>query len=180
MSTNSGWPPAQVIETPRLTLEPLRIEHAQEMVSLLDDRGLHEYIGGHPATLDELRDRYARQVVGRPADGTQGWLKWIARRRETGAAIGTVQATVQDDAGETVAAITWVVAASYQRQGFAVEAARGMVKWLGQHGVDVLVAYIHPEHAASIGVARRLGLEATDVISDGETRWTIPASCTSR
>ena len=46
-------------------LEPLRVEHADEMVAVLDDPQLHTYIGGGaPATLDELTATYARQVVG--------------------------------------------------------------------------------------------------------------------
>jgi hypothetical protein len=43
------------------------------------------------ATVDQLRERYARQIAGRSPDGAQGWLNWIARHRETGAAVGTVQ-----------------------------------------------------------------------------------------
>jgi len=31
---------------------------------------------------------------------------------------------------------------------------------------------VHPEHRASIRVAERLGLTATDIVVDGETRWT--------
>ena len=48
----------EVIETARLSLEPLRADHAAEMAPLLDDEALHRYIGGHPATQRELRDRY--------------------------------------------------------------------------------------------------------------------------
>ncbi len=47
-----------------------------------------------------------------------------------------------------------------------------MAGWLRRHGVDVLVAHVHPSHEASIGVARHLGMTATDVLVDGEVRWT--------
>jgi len=53
----------------------------------------------------------------------------------------------------------------------ATEAAAAMVHWLRARGVDRLVAHVHPEHAASVGVARNLGLHPTGVIDDGEARW---------
>jgi RimJ/RimL family protein N-acetyltransferase len=34
-----------------------------------------------------------------------------------------------------------------------------------------VVAHIHPDHAASIGVARRIGLERTGEMFDGEEAW---------
>ncbi|MGZ4602692.1 MAG: GNAT family N-acetyltransferase [Kineosporiaceae bacterium] len=40
---------------PRLDLEPLRVEHAEEMAPLLDDPELHRFIGGEPARLEQLR-----------------------------------------------------------------------------------------------------------------------------
>ncbi|MCM3660481.1 hypothetical protein M3148_05650 [Georgenia satyanarayanai] len=70
--------------TPRLDLEWLRVEHAEEMAPLLDDVLLHTYIGGTPATLSQLQAQYRRQVVGRSADGTERWLNWVLRRREDG------------------------------------------------------------------------------------------------
>lgn len=171
-----SWPAPAVIETARLTLEPLRVEHAEELAPLLDDERLHEFIGDHPAPLEELRERYRRQVRGHSADGTEGWFNWIARLRPTsgaavGPAVGTVQATLYDVDGAAAAEVAWVIATPYQRHGHATEAAAGMVGWLREHGTQVVVAHVHPEHAASIGVARRLGLAATDVVVDGETRW---------
>lgn len=35
----------------------------------------------------------------------------------------------------------------------------------------MLVADIHPDHAASINLARALGLAPTDQVIDGEIRW---------
>src|SRR4029453_3764196 len=50
---------AATIVTERLLLVPLRPEDADEMVDVLADPGLHQFIGGHPATLEELRARHA-------------------------------------------------------------------------------------------------------------------------
>jgi RimJ/RimL family protein N-acetyltransferase len=171
MTPPHDWPVAEVIETARLALEPLRVDHAAEMAPLLDDETLHTYIGGQPLTVAQLRDRYERQVAGRSADGEQGWLNWIVRRRDSGAAVGTVQATMWR-AARTTAEVAWVIASRHQRQGFAGEAALAMAGWLREHGAELLIAHVHPGHRASIRVAERLGLTAGEVRDDGEVRWT--------
>jgi RimJ/RimL family protein N-acetyltransferase len=166
------WPAAEVIETERLVLEPLRVEHAAEMAPVLDDVALHRYIGGRPASVGELGDRYRRQAVGRSPDGTEGWLNWVIRCRASGQPVGTVQATVSRDGRRRQAELAWVIGIPWQRLGYAVEAATGMADWLRGCGIPLLVAYVHPEHRASERVAERLGFTATDVVVEGETRWT--------
>jgi RimJ/RimL family protein N-acetyltransferase len=172
VTPDADWPAVEAVQTARLTLEPLRVDHAEEMAALLDDPGLHAFIGGRPARLSELRSRYERQVEGRSADGTEGWFNWVASERLTGAAVGTVQATLRDQDGRRVAELAWVVAGPHQRKGYATEAAVAVAGWLRSHGIDFLVAHVHPSHEASIGVARHLGMTATDVLVDGEVRWT--------
>jgi RimJ/RimL family protein N-acetyltransferase len=169
--TTPGWPATEPIETERLVLEPLRVDHADEMARVLADESLHEYVGGSPATREQLAARYTRQAVGRSADGAQGWFNWIARHRETGAAVGTVQATMQTELGRTIAEVAWVIATPHQRQGYGSEAAAGMATWLRRHGAAALIAHVHPEHHASMAVARHVGLTPTDVMVDNETRW---------
>jgi RimJ/RimL family protein N-acetyltransferase len=172
MRSSRDWPAVTRIDTRRLVLEPLQVAHAEEMVSVLGDAALYEYTGGAPPTLDELRARYARQVSGGSPDRTQGWLNWIAREREQLTAVGTVQANLVPEEEDVVAEVAWVIGVPYQRRGYAIEAAKAMVAWLGRHDVIVVAARVNPRHAASIAVATRLGLTATCTILDGETRWT--------
>jgi hypothetical protein len=42
---------------------------------------------------------------------------------------------------------------------------------MSRRGVVAFAGHINPSHAASIGVARHLGLKATDAVVDGETTW---------
>ena len=159
------------MHTKRLALEPLRLEHADEMVALLADPGLYAYTGGRPPTLDELRARYRRQVLGRSDDGTAGWLNWVVRSGTDGAAVGYVQATLTTDAGRGVAELAWVIGVAHQRHGYAREAVAAVIAWLGERDVVRLVAHVHPGHAASAGVARSIGLAPTATVVDGEVRW---------
>jgi RimJ/RimL family protein N-acetyltransferase len=162
----AAWPRAAPLRTQRLELEPLRIEHAAELAALLDDPELHGFIGGRPETLPEVTARLRRQVVGASPDGRQGWLNWLLRGPD-GAAVGTVQATVEGPTAE----LAWVVATAHQGQGYASEAAIAVRDWLRTQGIEQFTAHIHPDHAASASVARRLGLVAGAARQDGEVRW---------
>lgn len=165
------WPAAELIETPRLTLEPLRVEHADEMAGVLADPRLYDYIGGTPPSPAQLRTRYALQIAGHSPDGRQGWLNWIVRERDAGAAVGIVQATIGVVDGRRAAELAWVIGIAHQGRGYATEAAGAMLTWLRSRGAQTVTARVHPEHRASIAVAGHIGLSATDVIEDGETRW---------
>ncbi|MFJ1600675.1 GNAT family N-acetyltransferase [Streptomyces sp. NPDC088261] len=176
------------IETERLTLVPLRVEHAREMAVVLSDPALHGFIGGTPETEAELRVRYTRMVGGSP-DPEVSWCNWVLGLRTEGVEdggkwrggegtlAGTVQATVTSAGpGSTpgqgaVAEIAWVVGTPWQGHGLASEAARGLVRWLEARGVGTVIAHIHPEHGASAAVARACGLTPTDRWHDGEVRW---------
>ena len=77
--------------TARLQSEPLRIDHAEELAPVLDDRRLHQFIGGQPLNLAELRTRYERQIVGRSGDGREQWFNWVVRENASGFAVGQIQ-----------------------------------------------------------------------------------------
>ena len=139
----------------RLRLEPLRVEHAPEMVAVVG-----EYEG-----LDEagLRARYARQVAGIE----RGWLNWVVRL--DGVAVATVQATVVGD----VAELAWVGGVRSRRLGIASESTAAVMAWLrSARRVRRFVAHIDPANAGSEAVARRLGMAPSDFVrADGEVRW---------
>ena len=155
------------LESARLRLQPLRVTDAGELVGVLADPALYGFTGGSSPTLAELRARFERQVRGGPPDGSARWLNWVVRRSDDGAAIGTVQATVRGGEAE----LAWVIGTSSQGRGYAREAATAVAEQLRRDGATVLVAHIHPGHAASMSVARALGLTPGAAREDGEVRW---------
>jgi RimJ/RimL family protein N-acetyltransferase len=185
-------PAVEPIVTERLVLEPLRVEHAEEMLSVLAAPELYTFIGGTPPTLPDLRARYRRMVAGPPAGRPVGWLNWVLRQRRDQRLTGTVQATIWPETGASPvipgpaptptpadgmgaaflrASLAWVVGADWQGHGIATEAARALVGWLRGHEVTALMATIHPGNTASAMVARRIGLVPTDDLVDDETVW---------
>ena len=171
-------PAIETLVTPRLTLEPLLRRHADELQPLLDDTSLHEFTGGSPATLDELRARYGRLEARTSPDGAETWLNWVVRLRAGDVAAGVVQATVRPQAG--VAWVAWVMGRPYQGRGLASEAAAALVEWLRDRGIADVRAHVHPEHAASGAVAARAGLEPTGERVDGEVVWRYGERSASR
>lgn len=161
---------AETIETARLLLEPLRIEHAEPMATVLADPRLHAFIGGTPATAPQLRARYTRILAG-PNNPAESWCNWMIRVRENQQLTGYVQATVSPDADGLHAEIAWVTGTAWQRRGIATEATRALVGWLARYPIHTVIAHIHPDHHASAAIATAAGLIPTAELHDGEIRW---------
>ena len=168
-----AWLDEDPLVTERLLLAPLVPGDADEMAGVLADPALHRFTGGRPATLQELRTRYAALAAGsgRPEEV---WRNWIVRRRADARPVGTVQATITRDNGGWTATIAWVIGVPWQGQGYAAEAARALVGWLARRDAREVVAHIHPDHAASARVATRAGLLPTPDQVDGEQVWRLP------
>jgi RimJ/RimL family protein N-acetyltransferase len=165
-------PPLPIV-TARLELVPLRVADADEMAGVLADPGLFAYIGGRPPTREEIAERYTAQVRGHSPDGTEAWLNWIVRERPGGAATGFIQATITGSVEGRIAEIAWLIGTPWQGRGYATEAAGAVVHRLSDDGVGMIVAHVHPDHAASATVAARVGLEPSEVFVDGERQWRL-------
>jgi len=162
---NAGW------QTERLDLEPLEPADAAELGPALNEASLHRFIGGAPLGARELAKRYERLAARRSPDGDQLWGNWVLRVRQTGAAVGTVQATLPADGPAAgPAEVAWVIAGAAQGHGFAKEAARSLTARLSEDGWSV-AAYIHPGHCASRRVASAAGMTITATVRDGEQCW---------
>lgn len=166
-----NWPASETITSERLRLEPLAVEHATEMINVLADPSLYEYTGGEAPSGEQLRRRYAAQALGQSEDGSQGWFNWIVKLQDGGTPVGFVQATVDQRGHDLEANIAWVISPAHQGKWIASEATGAMIGWLKANGISKYVAFVHPEHYASIGVARNQGLHPTSFIEEGETRW---------
>jgi RimJ/RimL family protein N-acetyltransferase len=166
------WPPATALQSERLILEPLRLEHADEMAPLLDDPRLHEFTGGEPRSLTELRAAYRRRIGAGTVDG-QRWCNWVVRCRASGRAVGCMQATITREPERFVAEVAWVVGCEHQGRGHAREAAGQVAAWLREQGAHALIADIHARNEPSMAVARSLGLAPTGEVprDEREVRW---------
>ena len=153
------------LQTERLDLEPLVLAHAPELFPRLRDAKLYEFLDSEPPkSVEILEEQYRRWEPRRSPDGAQAWLNWVARLRHAGH-VGWFQATVHADGRADLA---YLVFPEHQRHGYAVEACRAIVSHVKEHyAARTIRATIEPANAASIALAKKLGLTQTGEDSRG-------------
>lgn len=142
--------------TARLTLEPLRAAHAALLFPILADARLYTYVpDAARATVALLSERFGELERGAPPGENEIWLNWLLRRRDDGAAIGTLQATVEPGGR---AWIGYLLTPPAWGHGFATEACAWLVAELARrHGVRDIMASVDVRNARSIAVLERVG-----------------------
>jgi ribosomal-protein-alanine N-acetyltransferase len=141
---------------PRLRIESLRAEHAQHMFRVLTDPSLYRYIPDEiPQSIAALAKRYAFLERGAPADVREVWLNWVLRRADSGAYVGTLQATVTPDSH---AYIGYVLGSDSWGQGLATEACGWLVDELQERfALKEILATVDVRNVRSVGVLERIG-----------------------
>ncbi|WP_431048526.1 GNAT family N-acetyltransferase [Roseateles sp. L2-2] len=152
-----AFPP---LEAPPLRLEPVAVEHAEEMHAVLADPSIYEFLDeDEPPTLEWLRSAYERRAKGESPEGDELWFNWMIRR-DDGRLIGYVQATVESP---EVCWIAYVLTAEGRGQGHATRAVTAMVDYLHRaHDVPRLLASVDAANARSIALLVRLGFAEAD------------------
>ena len=145
----------QTIVTAELTLEPLHTSHAEAMFEVLSDQAIYRYLDySPPASVEYLRDLYARLEARRSPDGSEAWLNWVIRARDH-PLMGYVQATV---ASNRSAHVAYVLASKYWGHGYAQRAMQPMLQHLATaYDVDRCLATVEAENRRSIRLLERLG-----------------------
>jgi RimJ/RimL family protein N-acetyltransferase len=138
--------------TARLTIEPLREDHAEALYSALSDERVGTYLGGPDVeSLEWLRDRITRLLAGAPPGSGQEW--WNGVVLLDGAVIGRVEATLHDGDAE----VAYVLGPQWWRQGYGTEATTWLLDELRAAGVRRAWATVMRGNAGSRGVLRRAG-----------------------
>ncbi len=152
------------LNTPRLTLRPVRIEDFEEIAALWADERFTRPIAGRGAlTTEEVWFRLLRDLGHWSALG-QG--NWSIRMKDGGAYVGSVgvldyrRACVPPlDAPE----LGWGVAPTFQGQGLAREALEAALDWCDRVlKTPRTVCMIDPPNAPSLKLAERTGYQPYD------------------
>lgn len=140
--------------TPRLVLEPQKAVHAEPMYALLQDPAIYRYENEPPQSVDWLRERFRRLESRTSADGSEQWLNWVVRLRDS-ELIGYVQATACE---ASPTAIAYVFASAWWGRGYAFEAVSAMMEELvATHGARTFSAVLKRDNLRSIRLLQRLG-----------------------
>jgi [ribosomal protein S5]-alanine N-acetyltransferase len=150
------------LETERLILEPLRVAHAAEMFTLLQDARIFTFIPhDSPRHIGEVEARLARLETRRSPDGGEQWLNWIVRTKSDRACVGRVEATLRRSGA---AHIAYEIAPDRWGLGYGTEACARMIRALfDDFGVSIIKAEIDTRNAASIRLVERLGFRRAGV-----------------
>ena len=142
--------------TARLRLEPLRASHAALLFPMLADPRIYTYVPDEArVTVAMLAARFGELARGAPPEANECWLNWVLRRRDDGAAVGTLQATIEPGGR---AWIGYLLASAAWGQGFATEACAWLVAELAQrHRVRDVLASVDARNLRSIAVLERVG-----------------------
>lgn len=119
---------ANELRTPRLRLEPLTEEHADELFDGLRDERLYEFVPSTaPTDLKGLRSRFRSLESRTSPDGSEHWLNWAIRCLDVSRCIGYAQATVPVN---TPAKIAYLLFPPFWGLGYAHEAVVGLLDFL--------------------------------------------------
>lgn len=144
------------LQTARLSLEPLTVEHADTLFAGLSDVRIYEFIEEQrPKDVEQLRQRYARLASLRSPDGSQYWLNWAVLLSAARRYVGYVQATVSMNGD---ASVGYVIFPSVWGRGYATEAVQAMMEFLrARYSTRKFSASVETSNDRSVGVLKRLG-----------------------
>lgn len=140
---------------PAITLEPRTAAHAEALFPVLAEPALYEFIEEDPpASIEALRQRFARSESRRSPDGSQQWLNWVVRDEALNVA-GQVQATVAADLQTHIA---YVFGSAFWGRGIASAAVAQMLDMVAaEFGVSIFFVVAERRNGRSVRLAERLG-----------------------
>lgn len=152
-----------MIATQRLSLLPIRTEHAEAMYEGLCDDQLYSYLPEEPPnSLQEIKERYRFLQDAKSIDEKEIWLNWIIFKRDDLAPIGYVQATVSMVGASQIA---YLLFSKYWRNGYATEAVSTAIQWVfDRYDTSLIEAFIDTRNVASQALVSKLGFRLGEEI----------------
>jgi len=146
------------LESDRLTLRMLRESDIDAYAEMCGDPEVMRYIGDGQPLARPMAWRNLAMMVGHWA--LRGYGPWAAEERASGVLVGRIGFWNPD--GWPGFELGWTLRRAYWGRGYATEGARAALRFaFTQLGQPHVISLIHPENAASIRVAERLGERPT-------------------
>lgn len=148
-----------VLETERLRLRGHRVGDLDACAALWADTDVVRHTTGKPQTREEVWWRILR-YIGHWA--LMGYGFWALEEKASGKFVGEVgfadfKRSLDPPLGDTPES-GWILASEFHGKGYATEAMRAVIAWGDEHfGAVRTACLIHPDNAASIRVAEKLG-----------------------
>jgi ribosomal-protein-alanine N-acetyltransferase len=145
-----------VIETKRLFLRELAPSDDQAVAAMFADPDVMRFIGkGKVLELEDAQRLIERQ---RKHYADRGWGQWATMERATGRLVGVCGLILWPAiGGAEELEVAYLFAKPYWGKGYATEVATVLLKQALEIRPDP-VSLIHPDNAASIAVAEKIGM----------------------
>lgn len=157
-------------ETKRLILREMNNDDFSAMYEILSDSDIMEH---YPYTFDENR---VRGWISKNIERYRvfGFGLWAVVLKDTGEMIGDCGITIQNIDGSFKPEIGYHIKKSFQRQGFAKEAAQKCRDWAFENTpFNIIYSYMKKENAASIATAAANGMKKVHEFIDDEKEKTV-------
>ncbi|HWQ50325.1 MAG TPA: GNAT family N-acetyltransferase [Terriglobales bacterium] len=144
-----------IIETARLGLRKLEDGDFEALFPILGDPEVM-YAWEHGFSDAEVREWLGKNQKRYERDG---FSYFAAIDRATGRLVGVIGPLMEDIDGMLVPGVAYIVGKEHWGQGYAPEGAAACIRYLfSQRGADKVIASIRPDNAASLRVAKKLGM----------------------
>ena len=150
------------LETDRLTLRMLRESDIDAYAEMCSDPEVMRYIGDGQPLARPMAWRNLAMMVGHWS--LRGYGLWAAEERSSGVLVGRIG--FWNPEGWPGFELGWMLRRSFWGKGYATEGARAALRFaFGRLAQPHVISLIHPENAASIRVAERLGERRLDSVA---------------
>lgn len=157
-------------ETARLFLREMTPDDFDALYAVLADSDIMRH---YPYTFDAARVRRWIEV-NLERYHTLGFGLWAVCLKGTGEMIGDCGLSMQPIHGKMLPEIGYHIARSFQRQGYAAEAARACRDWAFEHtSFPAIYSYMKKSNLPSIAVARANGMTFVEEYTDAEGEQTV-------
>jgi len=147
-----------ILSTERILLRHFQPEDLEPLYALYRDPEVRKYFPDGTRTHQETKEELEWFVRGHPDDPELGL--WAAVDRRTGEFLGRCGLLPWIIEGADEVELAYMIKKERWRQGLGTEAARGIIR----HASEVLrlrrlICLVMPGNAASMGVAKKIGME---------------------
>ena len=144
-----------LLESERLKFRLMRLDDLDALMKMFTDPETMKYYSG----LREREETLRWIEKNRKSYRTRGIGKWAVVHKETGELAGHVGLVPQEVEGEDEVEVAYMIRRDLWGQGLASEAAIAVRDFgFRRKKFERLISLINPENAASIRVARKIGM----------------------
>ncbi len=159
-----------IIETERLILRPMKIEDVDDLLEYQSNPEIVRYIPWPPRTIEQVKEAAEKTTATGKFKLVESndYLVLVWELKGTGKVIGQSNMALVSKENKR-ANIGWVTHQNFQRQGYAFEATKALLKYAFQNfDLHRVIADIDTRVPKSAALAEKLGMRREATFLDGE------------